>query len=505
MGMKRYLNQITAAEAIRIVRGIPPVTAVYSVPVTDAVGQILASSLYAQYAVPEVAVSAMDGFAVRAAETAGASEQKPVILREFSRVNTGNVIPKGFDAVVRVEDVWFEEGDPIPEISIRKSVNPATNVRQPGEDVKKGQLILPAGAVIRPFDVGAIAAYGVTHVRVKSVRVGILPTGTELIAPGEKPIPGQVVESNTRMAEAYLRQFGVKVTRYEPVEDNPVLIRGALERVAAENEVIIISAGSSAGTKDFTSKVIAEVGNLIFHGVAMKPAKPAMLGMIGKKPVFGLPGYPLSAQTVLRLFVSELLETWGWKGPERRMITVRLGDSISSEGGIDEFSLQAVGRIGDHYAAIPQSRGASVQMTGVRANAIVQIPHGVEGYEAGEEVSAVLMVPKAELDRTVLITGVYDSVLEPLMEMAMREDIRIRTGSFSGVSGVMLLLKRACHIVCVADEADLAPLAGLQCVTVPLGPRVKMVLWKSSMDDPLVERLVRIVDSKEFQKLLESR
>ena len=501
MGMKRYLNQITAAEAIRIVRGIRPVNAVYAMPVTDAVGQVLAESLYAQYAVPEVAVAAMDGFAIRAAETSGASEQRPVVLRSFVRVNTGNVVPKDFDAVVRVEDAWFEEGDSVGEISVRKSVNPATNVRQPGEDVKEGQLILPAGAVIRPFDVGAIAAYGITHVRVRLVRVGILPTGTELVEPGEKPVPGQVVESNTMMAEAYLRQFGVKVTRYAPVEDNPVLIRGALERVAAESDVIIVSAGSSAGTKDFTATVIGEMGNLIFHGVAMKPAKPAMFGMIGKKPVFGLPGYPLSAQTVLRLFVSELLEAWGWKGPERRMVTVRLGDSISSEGGIDEYSLQAVGRVGDHYSAIPQSRGASVQMTGVRANAIVQIPHGVEGYEAGEEVAAVLTVPKAELDRTVLVAGVYDSALEPLMEMAMREGIRIRFGSFSGISGVMLLLKRSCHVACVTEEEDLMPLAGRQYVTVRLGERVRMVVWRSDLEEPLVGRVVRIAESKEFRDL----
>ncbi|HJK54462.1 MAG TPA: molybdopterin biosynthesis protein, partial [Methanocorpusculum sp.] len=199
MVMKRYLNQITADEAVTIIKSVPPHCSSRRIPVVDAVGHRLSASLFAQYSVPEVPVSAMDGFAVRSSETVGAGDQTPVVLRVFSRVNTGNVIPGEFDAVVRVEDAWFEGEDP-HEITVRKSVNPGTNVRPAGEDIKKGQLILPAGTVIRPFDVGAIAAYGITHVNVSRVSVGILPTGTELIEPGTKPRPGQVVESNTVMA-----------------------------------------------------------------------------------------------------------------------------------------------------------------------------------------------------------------------------------------------------------------------------------------------------------------
>lgn len=499
MGMKRYLNQITVAEAVKIIRKTKPVKSVHTMPVIQAVGQILAESVYAQYTVPEVAVSAMDGFAVKSAETILASDQNPVELSAFLRVNTGNVVPPEFDAVVKVEDAWFEDGPEISAVTVRRSINSGTNVRPPGEDIKRGGLILPKGAAIRPFDIGALASYGITHVKVTSLSVGIVPTGNELIEPGEKPCPGQVVESNTLMAEAYLRRFGVEVVRYPPVADNPVLIRGAVEKAVLENEVVIISAGSSVGTKDFTAKVIGEMGHLIFHGVAMKPAKPAMYGMIQGKPIFGLPGYPLSAQTVLRVFVAELLEAWGWTGPEKRMVTVRLGDSISSEGGIDEFSLQAVGRVGDHYAAIPQGRGASVQMTGVRANAVIQIPHGVEGFEAGSDVSAVLMVPKAELDRTILIAGVYDPALEPLMELSMEKNIRIRTGNFSGLSGIMLLLKKSCHAACITNDSDLSPLDGMPYAAIPLTKTVKLVCWKSMLDDPMMSEIFTIAASKEYQ------
>ncbi|MDU9375609.1 hypothetical protein McpSp1_01860 [Methanocorpusculaceae archaeon Sp1] len=501
MAMKRYLHQITVDEALAVIRSIPPHTTVRRVPIVESVGHRLAQSLYAEYSVPEVPVSAMDGFAVKSSQTIKAGDQTPLSLKNFARVNTGNVIPKEFDAVVRVEDVWFDGDDP-DAITIRKSVNPGTNVRPVGEDIKAGQLILPAGTLIRPFDIGAIASYGFTHVSVRSVSVGILPTGNELIMPGERPAPGQVVESNTTMAESYLRQFGVDVIRYPPVVDNPVLIRGALEKILTENDIAIVSAGSSAGTKDFTAKVIGELGELLFHGVAVKPAKPAMLGIAGKKPIFGLPGYPLSAQTVLRIFVRELLEAWGWKGPEHKTINVRLGDSISSEGGIDEFSLHAAAKVGSEYTAIPQSRGASVQMTGVRSNVIIRIPYGVEGFEAGEVVPALLSAPTEELDRTVLIAGVYDPAIESLTELAVKKDIRIRTGNFNGLSGLMLLLKNACHLVCITDTADLAVLGDLPIVQKKLTKNATLVCRKEMENDPLTKTVLELADSTEFRKKL---
>ncbi|MDV0443700.1 molybdopterin-binding protein [Methanorbis rubei] len=500
MAMKRYLHQITVNEAVEVIKSIPPHTTIRRVPVIESVGHKLAQSIYAEYSVPEVPVSAMDGFAVKSSQTVKAGDQTPLTLKNFAQVNTGNVIPKEFDAVIRVEDVWFEGSS--EAITIRKSVNPGTNVRAAGEDIRAGQLILPAGTIIRPFDVGAIASYGITHVSVRSVSVGILPTGTELIMPGERPAPGQVVESNTTMAEAYLRQFGVGVIRYPPVVDNPVLIRGALEKILAENDIAIVSAGSSAGTKDFTAKVIAELGELLFHGVAVKPAKPAMFGLVGKKPVFGLPGYPLSAQTVLRLFVGELLESWGWKRPRHAYINVRLGDSISSEGGIDEFSLHAAARIGSDYAAIPQSRGASVQMTGVRSNIVIQIPNGIEGFEAGEIVPALLAVPIEELDRTVLIAGVYDASIEALTELAVKKDIRIRTGNFNGLSGLMLLMKNACHLVCITDSSDLAVLGDLPIVQHKITKNAVLVCRKEMENDPLTKTVLELADSAEFRKKL---
>lgn len=447
----RYLDQISLKEAVEIVRKTPKVVGSREVTLLEACGHILAESLYAKYAVPEVPTAAMDGFTIISKETSAACDQTPITLTHFERVNTGNVVKAGFDAVVKVEDAWFEGENP-KEIVIRKSVNPGSYIRPPGEDIQKNQLILPAGIKIRPFNIGAIAAYGITSVKVKRICIGIIPTGSELIAPGIHPAPGQVVESNTIMAEAYLRQFGVDVIRYPPVMDNRVLIHGALEKAVDDCDIVIVSAGSSTGTKDFTASVIADMGKLLFHGLSMKPARPAMFGIVNKKPVFGLPGYPLAAQTVLRVLVAELLESWGWAGPEKKTIPVVLGSAVSSDGGLDEFSLYAAAKIGDRYPAIPLSRGSSVQMTGIRSNVIVQIPLGVEGYEAGETVEAVLQVPIEELDQTILIAGMYNPSLDRLAEKCMREGIIIRTGVSGGLPALLLLMREACHFASISEE-----------------------------------------------------
>ncbi len=243
-------------------------------PLLESLGRVVASPVHAGYSVPEVNIAAMDGIAVRSRETAGAREQVPVTLGHAVRVNTGNVIPPGFDAVVMIEETWEHEG----RFQVRRQAAPWQYIRPAGEDIRENQLVLPRGHVIRAFDIGALATYGVTEVEVRSVRVGIIPTGSELVPLGVRPGPGQVVESNTIMAEVYLSAMGATCTRYPIVPDDPGLIRETLMQAVDSDDLVIISAGSSAGTRDFTAGVIGSLGELIFHGVAVKPGKPAMLG-----------------------------------------------------------------------------------------------------------------------------------------------------------------------------------------------------------------------------------
>ena len=228
----------------------------------------------------------MDGIAVATRETVGASEQHPVELENAIRVNTGNIVPPGYDAVIMIEDTW-QNGD---RYVIRKSTTPWQHIRPAGEDLAESEMVLPSGHRIRPHEVGALATYGITEMEVLSVRVGLVPTGSELVPAGTRPSPGQVVESNTVMAKAMLEQAGARCMRYPFVEDDPDRIREAVRKAVKENDIVIVSAGSSAGSRDYTADVIGDLGEVLVHGIAIKPGKPAIIGRIDQKPVFGLPG-----------------------------------------------------------------------------------------------------------------------------------------------------------------------------------------------------------------------
>lgn len=475
------MKKIPFEDALSHIRNVIPAYRLRTVPLQEAVGQVLAEPVYAKYNVPPAPVSAMDGFAVNSASTAGASNTTPVTLTEFDRVNTGNVVRPQFDAVIMIEDVEFNGSDNPAEITIRAPIKAGRNVRATGEDIAEGRMVLPAGARIRPFDIGALAGYGITEVTVKSVSVGIIATGSELIAPGEIPKPGQVVESNSVMTEAYLRQFGVDVIRYPPVADNQVLIREAIEKAVSENEIVLLSAGSSMGSKDFTASAIAEIGRIIFHGVFMKPAKPTMLGIVDDKPVIGMPGFPLSAQTSQRLFVRELLELWGFKGPEHETISAVAGEAVGSDDFLDEFRFAAAAEVAGRIVALPQIRSSSMQMNGIRANCYIHIPRGVAEAKAGDTVSAVLNVPAAELAKTILLGGAYSEGSEELLVKAAGAGWSIRFGDISSTN-LNLLKDNACHGMCLPKGFDLSPLAGIELECFELNDDTMLVM-RQDMDD----------------------
>ena len=243
--VKRYLTVTSLADALRLFDTAFSCTPSRDrVPLIESVGRVTAEPIFARYSVPEVHLAAMDGIAVVSSETEGASEQHPVTLDRAARVNTGNVVPPEFDAVIMIEDVHLD-GE---RFTIRKAVPPWQHVRPAGEDIGESEMALPSRHRIRPHEIGALATYGVTDISVLTVKIGIIPTGSELVPHGTHPAPGQVVESNTVMAEAVLRGLGATCIRYPPVKDDPDQIRLAIGQAVRENDVVIISAGSSAGT-----------------------------------------------------------------------------------------------------------------------------------------------------------------------------------------------------------------------------------------------------------------
>jgi putative molybdopterin biosynthesis protein len=411
------------------------------VPLAEAAGRITRGPLFARYSVPEIHLAAMDGIAVRSGDTKGASEQHPVTLPTATRVNTGNVVPPEYNAVIMIEDVWETDDN----YTIRKAAAPWQHVRPAGEDLAESEMVMPSRHRIRAHELGALATYGITRPEVIAVRVGLVPTGSELVAAGTRPAPGQVVESNTVMAKAMLEEAGATCTRYPFIEDKPEKIRDATAAACRENDIVIVSAGSSAGTKDYTADVIAELGEVLVHGVAIKPGKPVIIGRIDRKPVIGLPGYPLSALTVIREIILPFLRNYGLIITEPGSIRAQVTTAVAKEIGSDEFVLCTLGRVGSRWVVSPQSKGAGVQMSGVRANAYIRVPKASEGCDAGGEVDARLMVPVSEAANALLITGSHDPVIDYLADLIHPQGICLLSTRVGSMGGILALKKDECH------------------------------------------------------------
>jgi len=449
--VKRYLSLCSLDHALSVMKSsfsAPQRTE--QVPIMESVGRVVVTPVYASYSVPEVPLSAMDGIAVSSRNTIGASETAPVTLESFARVNTGNIVPPEFDAVIMIEDTW-EAGE---RFQIRKAAAPGQHVRPAGEDIREGRLVLPRGHLVRAFDVGAMATYGITAIEARAVRIGIIPTGSELVPLGTRPKPGQVVESNTVMAQVFLGATGAKCTRYPIVRDDPDLIADTLRAAVKDNDLVIISAGSSAGTRDFTAGVIGSLGELLFHGVAVKPGKPVMLGKIQGKPVLGLPGYPLAAQTALREFAAPLLESWGFAPAPKYSVRVRLAQAVTSDLGFDEFVPVFVGRIGTSLWGTPFVRGPVVQTATVKANGYTHIPAQVEGYEAGTELEVLLTTDPGSIGRTLILTGTLDPALEELANLVHDEGLFIHASNTGNLAGMLALSRQTCHAAVLSLPAD---------------------------------------------------
>ncbi len=412
-----------------------------TLPLEQAVGRITAEPLFAGYSVPEVHLAAMDGIAVRSEDTWGAGEQTPVTLHDFTRVNTGNVIPASYDAVIMIEDVRLVGESAV----VRKAASSWQHVRPAGEDIAESEMIVPSGHRIRPHDIGALAAYGIMEIPVLTASVGIIPTGTELVPAGIRPLPGQVVESNTVMAEAWLASLGASCRRYPPTPDDPDRIREAVGKAAGENDIVIVSAGSSAGTRDYTAPVLAGLGEVLVHGVGMKPGKPAIIGRIGTVPVIGMPGYPLSALTVIREIIVPLLSRFGLSAPDPEILSAELTATLHSEIGTCEFVLLSIGKIRERWVAIPLSRGSGVQMSGVRANAFLKIPDDLEGFEGGQTIPVELLVPRRQAASALLVTGSHDPSLDYLAELVRSAGISLHSSHTGSMGGILALKRASCH------------------------------------------------------------
>ena len=419
------------------------------IEVDDSLGRLTAEAVFARRSSPSYNAAAMDGIAVHFGDLTGASEAHSLHLNSsrFIPVNTGNAIPDGYDAVVMIEDVHFVSAN---EVELHMPATPWQHVRTIGEDIVATELILPEGHRIRAIDQGAMLATGITEVQVRRPpKAHVIPTGSELIQPSETPRPGQIVEFNTRILAGYLQEWGANASRGLPVADNPELLKKTLLAAVADNDFVILNAGASAGTRDYSTEVLAEIGEVIVHGVAIKPGKPVILAMVKGTPVIGLPGYPVSALLTMRIFVREMISLFLGQGlPVAQYVEAILSRPLHSAMGVDQFVRITLGRVGDNLMATPSGKGAGAVMSLVRADGLLTVSAGCEGIGAGEKVEIELLRPQTEVDSTLVCIGSHDNILDLLANQLhkQRPIVRISSAHVGSMGGIMAMRRGEAHI-----------------------------------------------------------
>jgi len=430
--------------------GCPPRVEAVLLRVEEAVGRVTAESVWAMRSSPAFDSAAMDGIAVRAAETVGAAETTPVLLADFAVVDTGDPLPTGYDAVVMREHVHHTSDG---RAELRAAVPPYQHVRSIGEDISATELLLPAGHRLRPVDVAACAAAGVVELLVRrKPRVVVIPTGDEIRPVGTPLAPGEIADTNSMMLAAQVVEVGGEARATGIVADDPELIADAVREAAADADLVILIAGSSAGRDDYTARVVAATGALAVHGVAVRPGHPVVLGTVAgdpATPILGAPGYPVSAALTFDIFAAPVLAALEGAAPrERPATTARLARKLASAIGSDDWVRVRLGRVGGDVVATPLPRAAGVLTSLVRADGLLVVPAGVEGHHAGEQVRVELLRGLSAIVRTIVAIGSHDLILDVAASALRSADplITLASSNVGSLGGLVALRDGLCHL-----------------------------------------------------------
>ncbi|MGW4488707.1 molybdopterin biosynthesis protein [Amycolatopsis sp. NPDC004368] len=450
-----FVSDVPAARAhaawgeARAAAGCPARVAVVRVPVGDAVGRVTAEPVWARRSSPAFDSSGMDGIAVRAADTVGASETTPVVLSDFEVVDTGDPVPPAYDAVVMREHVHHTADG----AELRAAVPPYQHVRSIGEDISAAELLLPEGHRLRPVDVAACAAAGVIELAVRRApNVVIIPTGDEIRPLGSALEAGDIPDTNSLMLAAQAREVGCTARVTDIVADDPGAITAVLRAAAAEADLVLLIAGSSAGRDDYTARVVAQAGSLAVHGVAVRPGHPVVLGVVSGEPatpVIGVPGYPVSAALTFDIFAAPALaELEGAATRQRPVTTARLARKLPSVVGMDDWVRVRLGRVRGQVVATPLPRGAGVLTSLVRADGLLVVPAGVEGHHAAADVQVELLRGLSEINRTIVAIGSHDLVLDLAASALRAADplVTLASSNVGSLGGLVALRDGLCHL-----------------------------------------------------------
>ncbi len=503
--MSIYLRDIALDEATQAwqtalsnVGALQPLDA-ETVPLNVAHGRVTARAVYALISSPHYHASAMDGYAVHSAETVGATETQPKHLRLGAQaiyVDTGDAIPQGYDAVIKIEEAQVIENT----IEILAAATPWQYIRPMGEDMTATELVLSANHRIRPQDLGALAGSGHTQVSVyRQPRVAIIPTGTELVPPSADVRAGEIIEYNTLVLGAMAQECGAMVTRYPIHKDDYAAIKATAHVALQTHDIVIINAGSSAGSEDFTERIFNELGEICVHGVAIRPGHPVMLGAArdaqGRgKALAGIPGYPVSAAVTFDLFVRPLLYLWqGQLPPQRPTIAATLTRKTVSPMGDDEFLRVSVGQVGDQIVATPMGSGAGVITSMVKSDGIVRIPRFSEGVHQGATVTVELHTDPQKVNHTILAIGSHDMTLDLLAdELRQRSPLlHLSSAHVGSTSGLLALQRGQAHLAgshLLNEASGEYNLAAIEQMLTPFGVCVVVLGFVNRVQGLIVPR-----------------
>ncbi len=456
-GRKIYLENIPREEALsRLLEKVGDFRlGEEEIPTAEALGRVTARAAYARISSPHFHAAAMDGYALASVETSGATPVEPkefLFGEEAHPLDTGDPLPDGADCVVMIEHV--HEARP-GAVRIEAALSPWQNVRVAGEDIVEGQLILTAGHTLRPYDLGALLAAGITRVSVRrQPRIAIIPTGDELVEAGADLKPGDLVEFNSSVMSAFITEWGGEALPGPILEDKFSAIEAAVRGALESADVVLVNAGSSAGREDHTAAVVEKLGELLVHGVAIFPGKPTILGVCKsksgeRKPVLGIPGYPVSAVLALQEFVRPLMAHMAGAAPgEEERIQAFMSRKSASRLGMEEFLRVKLGRVGERMVCLPAKRGASVISSLVEADGVVRVPAHSEGIETGEEVTVELLRPLADIRGNLLMAGSHDNALDLLAEELRKRhhDTRLSASAVGSLAGLIAVRDGEAHI-----------------------------------------------------------
>ena len=452
-----YLNMKSIEEAKQILADQFDhlVTRIETLDVVAAKGRVLAKPATAAISSPNFHAAAMDGIAVDAASTFGASEDAPIILVPGDTafwVNTGHVMPPGTNAVIMIEHLNVLDEN---RVEIEAPVFPWQHVRKMGEDIVATQLLFPRGHKINAYSLGALLAGGIFSVAVfAQPRVLIIPTGSELKQWQDIRIdqlkPGDVVESNSSVLGGLCEDHGALFECHSMLKDNLEKIKTAVAKAAqSDYDMVCIIGGSSAGSEDFAKPVISALGEVYVHGVTMMPGKPLMFGKVFDTPIFGIPGYPVSAIVAFELFAGPLLLKMQHL-PEKEVVSMLVSPArkIASKLGQEEFLRVKIGSVDGRLISSQLPRGAGSITTLTEADGIIRIPRNVEGIVEKESVQAQLLRPLSAIENTIVITGSHDNTLDLIADQikAVRGDISISSSHVGSMGGLMAIKKGVCHM-----------------------------------------------------------